>query len=49
MIETIKQDISVAIEALKRDNLDLVNVIGNRIATDSIIIKRNNRRNCRGI
>ena len=41
MIETIKQDISVAIEALKRDNLDLVNIIGNRIATDSMIIKRN--------
>ncbi len=41
MIEIIKQDISVAIEALKRDNLDLINIIGNRIATDSMIIKRN--------
>jgi hypothetical protein len=41
MIETIKQDVSVGIEALKRDNLDLVNIIGNRIATDSTIIKRN--------
>jgi hypothetical protein len=41
MIETIKQDVSVGIEALKRDNLDLVNIIGNRIATDSMIIKRN--------
>jgi len=41
MIETIKQDISVAIEALKRDNLDLVNIIGNRIATDSMIMKKN--------
>lgn len=41
MIETIKQDMLVAIEALKRDNFDLVNVIGNRMATDSMIIKRN--------
>lgn len=31
----------VAIEALKRDNFDLVNIIGNRISTDSMIIKRN--------
>jgi len=41
MIEPIKQDMRVAIEALKRDNLDLVNIIGNRIATDSMLIKRN--------
>lgn len=42
MIEkTIKQDMLVAIEALKRDNFDLVNIIGNRIATDSMIMKRN--------
>ena len=41
MIETIKQDILVAIEALKRDDLDLVNIIGNRIATNSMFIKRN--------
>ncbi|RZN43494.1 MAG: hypothetical protein EFT35_01160 [Methanophagales archaeon ANME-1-THS] len=41
MIETIKQDVLVAIEALKRDNFDLVNIAGNRIATDSMIIKRN--------
>ena len=30
----------VAIEALKRGNFDLVNIIGNRIATDSMIMKR---------
>ena len=41
MIETIKQDMLVAIEALKRDNFDLVNIIGNRIASDSMIMKRN--------
>jgi len=41
MIETIKLDMLVAIEALKRDNFDLVNIIGNRIASDSMIIKRN--------
>lgn len=41
MIETIKQDMLVAIEALKRDNFDLVNIIGNRIATDSMIMKKN--------
>jgi len=37
---TIKQDMLVAIEALKRGNFDLVNIIGNRIATDSMIMKR---------
>ena len=41
MLETIKQDMLVAIEALKRENFDLVNIIGNRTATDSMILKRN--------
>lgn len=41
MTKIIIQDINVAIEALKKDNLELVNIIGNRIATDSMIIERN--------
>lgn len=35
------RDLDVAIEALKQENLNLVNIIGNRISSDSLIIKRN--------
>lgn len=37
---TIIRDLNVAIEALKQHNLDLINIIGNRISSDSLIIKK---------
>ena len=42
MKEIIKQNIKVAIEALERNNFDLINIIGNRIATDAMIMDMNN-------
>jgi len=42
MREIIKQNIKVAIEALERNNFDLINIIGNRIATDAMIMDMNN-------
>lgn len=41
MIEIINQDMAAAIEALKRDEFDFVNIIGNRIATNLMIGNRN--------
>ena len=42
MGEIIEQNIKVAIEALERNNFDLINIIGNRIATDAMIMDMNN-------
>ena len=36
----IIRDLNVAIEALKQKNLNLINIIGNRISSDSLIINR---------
>lgn len=41
IIETINQDMAAAIEALKKDEFDFVNIIGNRIATNLMIGNRN--------
>ena len=39
--ETINQDMAAAIEALKKDEFDFVNIVGNRIATNLMVGNRN--------
>lgn len=41
IIEITNQDMATAIEALKKDEFDLINIIGNRIATDLMIGNKN--------
>lgn len=40
MLTPLKYDLEVAIEALKKENLQLINIIGNRIASNSIILEK---------
>ena len=41
IIEITNQDMATAIEALKKDEFDLINIIGTRIATDLMIGNKN--------
>jgi hypothetical protein len=41
IIEITNQDMAMAIKALKKDEFDLINIIGNRIATDLMIGNQN--------